>query len=98
MIMNIQESAAGIYTCVATHSTSGATMNSTVNIFVQCERHDVYNNILYAQKMWRRIKNHVGIIYIRAMFLLCLKHIFMLLLATASFCYLYLLIVLYSLV
>ena len=36
-IMNIQRSAAGIYTCVVTHTFSGATMNSTVNVSVQCE-------------------------------------------------------------
>ena len=36
-ITNIQESAAGIYTCVATHPLSGATINSTVNVTVQCE-------------------------------------------------------------
>ena len=36
-IMNIQRSAAGIYTCVATYPISGATMNSTVNVTVQCE-------------------------------------------------------------
>jgi hypothetical protein len=38
-IMNIQRSAVGIYTCVATRPLSGATMNSTVNVTVQfpCE-------------------------------------------------------------
>ena len=36
-IMNIQRSAAGIYTCVAKHLFSRATMNSSVNITVQCE-------------------------------------------------------------
>ena len=36
-IMNIQRSAAGIYTCVVTHPLSRATMNSTVNVTVQCE-------------------------------------------------------------
>ena len=40
-IMNIQRSVAGIYTCVATHTITGATMNSIVNIIVQCECHDV---------------------------------------------------------
>ena len=39
-IMNIQRSAAGIYTCVAIHIFSEATMNSTVNVIVQCECHD----------------------------------------------------------
>ena len=39
-IMNIQRSAAGIYTCVATLLQSGDTMNSTVNVTVQCEYHD----------------------------------------------------------
>ena len=43
-IMNIQRSAAGIYTCVATYPISGATMNSTVNITVQCEYHDIYKD------------------------------------------------------
>ena len=36
-VMNIQRSAAGIYTCVAIILSSGATMNSTVNVTVQCE-------------------------------------------------------------
>ena len=36
-IANIQESEEGIYTCVATHPLSGATMNSTVKVTVQCE-------------------------------------------------------------
>ena len=40
-IINIQRSAAGIYTCVATHPIYRATMNSTVNVIVQCECHDV---------------------------------------------------------
>ena len=39
-IMNIHRSATGIYTCVATHIFSRATMNSTVNVIVQCECHD----------------------------------------------------------
>ena len=34
---NIQGSAEGIYTCVATHPLSRATMNSTVNVTVQCK-------------------------------------------------------------
>ena len=38
-IMNIQRSAAGIYTCVATHTIQGTTMNSIVNVTVQCECH-----------------------------------------------------------
>ena len=38
-IMNIQRSAAGIYTCVALLR-YGATMNSTVNVTVQCECYD----------------------------------------------------------
>ena len=38
-IMNIQGSAAGIYTCIATHTVHGTTMNSTVNVTVQCECH-----------------------------------------------------------
>ena len=37
VIMNIQRSAAGIYTCVATHKFHGSTRNSTVNVIVQCE-------------------------------------------------------------
>ena len=37
VIMNIQRSAAGIYTCVATHTIHGSTRNSTVNVIVQCE-------------------------------------------------------------
>ena len=37
-IMNIQESAAGTYTCVAIRSVTGATINSTaVNVTVQCK-------------------------------------------------------------
>ena len=36
-IMNIQRSAAGIYTCVATHPLSGGTTNSAVNVTVQCK-------------------------------------------------------------
>ena len=36
-IMNIQRSTMGIYTCVATQLESGATLNSTVNVIVQCE-------------------------------------------------------------
>ena len=39
MIMNIQRSAAGIYTCEATHTIHGITRNSTVNVIVQCECH-----------------------------------------------------------
>ena len=42
-IMNIQRSAAGIYACVATLLDSGDTMNSTVNVTVQCECHDNVN-------------------------------------------------------
>ena len=38
-IMNFQRSATGIYTCVAL-SRSGATMNSTVTVTVQCKCHD----------------------------------------------------------
>ena len=34
---NIQGSAEGIYTCVATHPISGATINITVNVTVKCE-------------------------------------------------------------
>ena len=58
-IMNIQRSAAGIYTCVATYPISGATMNSTVNVTVQCECHDActYKIIIYIHKkvicVWR---------------------------------------------
>ena len=36
-IMNIQRSAMGVYTCVATQLTSGVILNSTVNVVVQCE-------------------------------------------------------------
>ena len=36
-IMNIQRSATGIYTCVATHPLIEDTMNSTVTVTVQCE-------------------------------------------------------------
>ena len=37
-IMNIQESAAGTYTCVALRIVTGATINSTaVNVTVQCK-------------------------------------------------------------
>ena len=36
-IVNIPRSAMGIYTCVATQLTSGATLNSTVNVIIQCE-------------------------------------------------------------
>ena len=36
-IMNIQRSAAGVYTCVATHTIRGTTKKSTVNVTVQCE-------------------------------------------------------------
>ena len=39
VIMNIQRSAAGIYTCVATRSLSKDTINTTVNVTVQCECH-----------------------------------------------------------
>ena len=46
-IMNIQRSAAGIYTCVATHIFSGATMNSTVNVVVQCECSDSIFKVHY---------------------------------------------------
>ena len=46
-IMNIQRSAAGIYTCVAI-SRSGATMNSTVNVTVQCECHDSIMQLVHA--------------------------------------------------
>ena len=45
-IMKIQRSAAGIYTCVAI-SRSGATMNSTVNVTVQCECHDSIMQLVY---------------------------------------------------
>ena len=42
-IMNIQRSAAGIYTCIATHTIHGTTMNRTVNVTVQCEcYHSMY--------------------------------------------------------
>ena len=37
VIMNIQRSAAGTYTCEATHKIHGTTRNSTVNVTVQCE-------------------------------------------------------------
>ena len=46
-IMNIQRNATGIYTCVATHTIYRATINSTVNVTVQCECRDVY---MHAQK------------------------------------------------
>ena len=46
-IMNIQRSAAGIYTCV-TISRSGATMSSTVNVTLQCECHDSIMQLVYA--------------------------------------------------
>ena len=46
-IMNIRRSAAGIYTCVAILR-SGATMNSTVNVTVQCECHDSIMQLVYA--------------------------------------------------
>ena len=44
-IMNIQRSAAGIYTCVATRPLSGATMNSTVNVTVLCEELKEYSTL-----------------------------------------------------
>ena len=48
-IMNIQRSAAGIYTCVATQLQSGDAMNSTVNVTVQCECHDsMFETCTYA--------------------------------------------------
>ena len=47
-VMNIQRSAAGIYTCVAIHTFSEATMNSTVNVIVQCKYHD---SIFYLSDM-----------------------------------------------
>ena len=37
-IMDIQQSAAGMYTCVATQSR--ATMSSSVNVTVQCKSHN----------------------------------------------------------
>ena len=37
--MNIQRSAAGIFTCEATHKVHGTTRNSTVNVIVQSEYH-----------------------------------------------------------
>ena len=46
-IMNIQRSAAGIYTCVAI-SRSGATMNSTVDVTVLCECHDSIMQLVHA--------------------------------------------------
>ena len=50
--MNIQRSAAGIYTCV-TISRSGATMNSTVNVAVQCECYDsMYEACTCTQKLF----------------------------------------------
>ena len=48
-IMNIQRSAAGIYTCVAiSRSGPGATMNITVNVIVQCECHDSIMQLVHA--------------------------------------------------
>ena len=49
-IMNIQRSAAGLYTCVATHPIHRATMNSTVNVTVKCECRDVYKIIFACTK------------------------------------------------
>ena len=46
-IMNIQRSDAGIYTCV-TLSRFGATMNSTVNVTVQCKCHDSTMKLVHA--------------------------------------------------
>ena len=46
LIMNIQRSAAGIYTCAATNTIHGITRNSTVNVIVQCECH-VYVIVQY---------------------------------------------------
>ena len=53
-IMNIQRNATGIYTCVATHPLSGATMNSTVNVTVQCECMHV---MMYIQNYFTCTKN-----------------------------------------
>ena len=36
-IMDIQRDKAGMYTCIATHLYSGATLNSTVNVTVLCQ-------------------------------------------------------------
>ena len=41
VIMNIQRNAAGIYTCEATHAIYETTRNSTVNVTVQRESHDL---------------------------------------------------------
>ena len=44
-IMNIQMSAAGTYTCVSANPLSGATINNTVNVTVQCEYYEsICNN------------------------------------------------------
>ena len=69
-IMNIQRSAAGIYTCVATHPLSKATMNSTVNVTVQCECHDsMYEACTYVQSFIEGIRKQLFIHII----LLCIK-------------------------
>ena len=49
MIMNIQRSAAGIYTCVA--KVYGTTRNSTVNVIVQSECHYSVNLYMHVQKV-----------------------------------------------
>ena len=59
-IMNIQRSAAGIYTCVGTHPISGAAMNSTVNVTVQCECRDVYKIIFACTENVMCVKGELG--------------------------------------
>ena len=54
MIMTIQRSAAGIYTCEAIHKVHGTTRNSTVNVIVQSECHNSMCEIcIYSYYIYR---------------------------------------------
>ena len=72
-IMNIQRSAVGIYTCVATHPLSGATMNSTVNVIVQCKCQCsmdilyIYTNKMCVEEVLRHRKVYIFYIMVYIM-------------------------------
>ena len=70
--MNIQRSAAGIYTCLAI-SRSGATMNSTVNVIVQCKCYDsMYETCTCAQMFIEETGECDFYQYMHHNFVLCL--------------------------
>ena len=71
--MNIQRSAAGIYTCLAILLRSGATMNSTVNVIVQCKCYDsMYETCTCAQMFIEETGGCDFYQYMHHNFVLCL--------------------------